>query len=169
MRERAGAGPLAHGSPEAPVDPAAAEQAPPRWVAPVFILLGVGLVPWTVVLAFTLPARHGTHHYDVAWTGFDVVLAATLVATAVGAARQATWLQGAAAVAATLLVSDAWFDLLSATSPDEVATAAGLAVFVELPIAAACVFVSRHAEETADRAHRIAAFSHRRRRRDSGL
>ena len=74
MSKTTGAGPHVVGSPEAPVDPAAAEQAPPRWVAPVFILLGVGLVPWTVVLAFTLPARHGTHHYDVAWTGFDVVL-----------------------------------------------------------------------------------------------
>ncbi len=164
MGERAGAGPLAVGSPEAPV---AAEQAPPRWVAPVFILLGVGLVPWTVVLALTLPAQHGTHHYDVAWAGFDVVLAAALLATAVGAAKRATWLQGVAAVAATLLVTDAWFDVLSATSPDELATAAGLAVFVELPIAAACVFVSRHAQETADRAREIAAFSRRRRRRDS--
>ena len=129
-----------------------------------FLLLGVGLVPWTVVLAVTLPERHGTHHYDVAWSGFDVALAAALLATAVGAARRATWLQGAAAVAATLLVADAWFDVLSATSPDEVAMAAALAAFVELPVAAACIFVSRHAEETADRARRVVT---RRRRRSS--
>lgn len=133
-------------------------------MAPVFLLLGVGLVPWTVVLAITLPERHGTHHYDVAWTGFDVALAVALLATAVGAARRATWLQGAAAVAATFLVVDAWFDVLSATSPDEVAMAAALAAFVELPIAAACIFVSHHAEETADRARRVGALTRRRRR-----
>lgn len=140
---------------------AGAERPPPRWVAPAFVVLGLGLVPWVIVLAITLPARHGTYHYDVAWTGFDVALAGALLATAVGAARRATWLQGSAAVAATLLVSDAWFDVLSATSPDEVAMAAALAAFVELPVAAMCIFVSRHAEETADRARRLAVAARR--------
>jgi hypothetical protein len=141
-----------------------------RWVAPAFLVLGVALVPWTILLALTLPARHGTHHYDVAWTGFDLGLAAALLATAVGAARQAPWLQGAAVAAATLLVCDAWFDVLSSISTRELLTALALALFVELPVAAACLFVAWHAEEAADRARRLASLARTspiRRRRQS--
>lgn len=136
----------------------------PRWVAPVFVVLALGLIPWTVALAMTLPAQHGTHHYGVAWTGFDIVLAASLAATGIGAFRRATWLQSAAAVAATLLLCDAWFDVLSSTSQHEVLTSVGLALFVELPVALACLFVARHAEEAADRAHRYAGQARRPRR-----
>jgi hypothetical protein len=135
--------------------------APPRWVAPVFVLLGVCLGPWTVILAITLPARHGTHHYDLAWSGFDVALALTLLGTGVGALRRAAWLQGVASAAAALLICDAWFDVLSSTSDKELFTAAALALTVELPVAAACLFVARHSEETAVRAHRYAAFARR--------
>lgn len=155
-----GAGPPTPGS-EPPSE--VVEHPPPRWAAPVFALLGVGLVPWTVVLALTLPRHHGTRHYDVAWTGFDVALAAALLATAVGAARRATWLQASASVAATLLVTDAWFDVLSATSRAELATSGALALFVELPLAVTCVFVARHSKETADRARRLAALARWRR------
>ena len=137
----------------------------PRWVAPAFLVLGVGLIPWTIVLALTLPNRHGTHHYDVAWTGFDLALAGALVATAVGAARHSSWLQGVATAAATLLVSDAWFDVLSSVTNGELALSIALAVFVELPVAAACLFVARHSEETSARARRYAAYARRRRRR----
>jgi hypothetical protein len=142
---------LVSGEPEpGPTPPA------PGWVAPVFVVLGLGLIPWTVLLAMTLPARHGTHHYGVAWTGFDVALAGALAATGIGAFRRAAWLQSAAAVAATLLVCDAWFDVLSSTSQHEVLTSVSLALLVELPLALACLFVARHAEEAADRAHRYA-------------
>src|SRR6478736_3755199 len=106
---------------------------PPWWVSPLFLILGIGLVPWTLLLAFTLPDHHGTNHYNLAWTGFDVVLAAFLIATAVGTARRAAWLQSVAAVAAALLVCDAWFDVLSSTTTNELVTSIALAVFVELP------------------------------------
>ena len=75
----------------------------PRWGKPVFLVLGVGLLRGTVLLALTLPSRHGTHFYNVAWTGFDVALAGLLIATAVGAARRALWLQGVAAAAAAMV------------------------------------------------------------------
>jgi hypothetical protein len=134
---------------------------PPRWIAPAFFLLGIGLVPWIVLLALTLPRRHGTHFYDIAWTGFDVALALLLVATGVGALRRATWLQGVAAAAATLLVCDAWFDVLSSTSTHELLAAIALAAFVEIPVAAACILVARYAEEASERARRYAAFARR--------
>ena len=155
-------GGLPGAAPSTCAGPAAPEQPPPAWVTPTFVALGVGLVPWTVVLALTLPAHHGTRRYDVAWTGFDAALAAALLSTAVGAAKRATWLQGSAAVAATLLVCDAWFDILSATSTGELFAASALAALVELPVAAACIFVSRYSEEAADRARRLATISSRR-------
>ena len=131
------------------------------WVARTFVVLGVCLLPWTVLLALTLPARHGTTHYGLAWTGFDVALAAVLAGTGIGAARQAAWLQGVAAAAATLLICDAWFDILSSTSRNELVTAVILALFVELPVAAACLFVAHHAEEAALRTRRYAALAQR--------
>jgi ABC-type molybdenum transport system ATPase subunit/photorepair protein PhrA len=70
-------------------------------------------------------------------------------------------LQGVAAAAATLLICDAWFDILSSTSRNELFTALTLAVFVELPVAAACLFVAHHAEEAALRTRRYAALAHR--------
>ena len=47
------------------------------------ILGGVvlALFPWTAYLTSTLPAEHVTHHWDVAWVGFDLFLAAALAAT----------------------------------------------------------------------------------------
>lgn len=137
------------------------DEPPPAWVAPAFVLMGICLVPWIVLLALTLPSRHGTHHYDLAWAGFDVALALTLIATGVGAIRRAVWLQGVASAAAALLVCDAWFDILSSTSQRELMTAVTLAVFVELPVAAACLFVARHSEETAAKAHRYASLASR--------
>jgi hypothetical protein len=72
-------------------EPAAAvTPPPPRWVAPVFVLFAVCLLPWTVLLAWKLPARHGTHHYDFAWTGFDIALGLALLGTGVGAIRRVT-------------------------------------------------------------------------------
>ena len=51
---------------------------PDRWVAPLLALCAVVLIPWTLVLAYRLPARHTSHHWDIAWVGFDLALAAAL-------------------------------------------------------------------------------------------
>src|ERR1041385_7242676 len=42
----------------------------PRWVTPLLTLVAIGLLPWTLWLTFSLPARHVSQHYDVAWAGF---------------------------------------------------------------------------------------------------
>ena len=55
-----------------PPDPTPA----PRWASHVFVALGAVLVPWTLWLAATLPERHVARNFDVAWSGFDVALAA---------------------------------------------------------------------------------------------
>ena len=133
-----------------------------RWLAPLFFLAGLGLLPWTAYLIVTLPSRHlQTGYYDVAWGGFDVGLAALLVATGVGLVRRRLWVQSTATAAATMLVCDAWFDVLSSRPGPERLTALVLAALAELPSAVICLLIARHVEEVAERAQRYALVARR--------
>jgi hypothetical protein len=118
-----------------------------RWVVPLLLLTAVVLVPWTLYLGYRLPASHRTDHWDVAWVGFDIVLAASFAATAYGVVRRAPWVQAAAVVTATLLVTDAWFDNWLANGMDEHVEAAFEAVFAELPLAFVCLWLARNCHE----------------------
>ena len=133
-----------------------------RWLVPLFFLAGVGLLPWTVYLIVTLPGRHlQTGYYDLAWGGFDVALAALLVATGVGLLCRKLWVQSTATAAATMLVCDAWFDVLSSNPGQERLVAIMLAFAVELPSAVVCLLIARHVEEIAERAQRYALVARR--------
>jgi hypothetical protein len=118
----------------------------PAWIAPLFGLATLVLVPTVVLLLVVLPSTHQSEHWDVAWGGFDVLLALILLAVAVSAWRGSAWLEAAAAAAATLLVVDAWFDVLTASTNAELALALVEAVLVELPLAALCLWLARGAE-----------------------
>jgi uncharacterized membrane protein len=120
------------------------ESVAPRWMPPLLAALGALLIPWALVLAYRLPARHTSHHWDLAWVGFDVALAAALAATGWGIARDEPWARTAAAVAATLLLCDAWFDNVLANGFHEHAEAALEAALVEVPLALLCVWLARH-------------------------
>jgi hypothetical protein len=116
-----------------------------RWAGPLFALCTLVLIPWIVYLAGSLPERQVSHHYDAAWVGFDVMEAIALAATAYCAFRRSRYLALAAAAAATLLVVDAWFDVV--TSPrHERWQAIVLAVVVELPLAGVCAWLSYQTE-----------------------
>ena len=121
-----------------------------RWVAPAFIFCSVVLIPWIVYLGFSLPTRQISRHYDAAWVGFDIFELIALGATGYLALRRSRYLAVAAASAATLLVTDAWFDVL--TSPrHKLLEAVVLAVVIELPLAGVCAWLSYHTEHLADR------------------
>jgi len=120
--------------------------APPRWAALLLTLGAAVLIPWTLVLAYRLPARHTSHHWDVAWVGFDIVLAAALGATGWSVARRSSWASSAAAVAATLLVCDAWFDTVLANGVGERIEAAVEAAALELPLAILCIWLARNSD-----------------------
>ena len=121
-----------------------------RWIGPLLVLGAVVLVPWTLVLAYSLPARHTSEHWDLAWVGFDIALAVSLAATGLGIARRAVWVQSAAAVAATLLLCDAWFDNVLANGSGEHLEAALEAIFVEIPLALFCVWLAHNCEQAVD-------------------
>lgn len=117
----------------------------PRWVTRLLGLVAVALVPWIFYLTFTLPSRHVTDHYDLAWVGFDVALTASFAATAWAAFRGSQWLVPLAAVTGTMLVCDAWFDVVTSQS-GEMWEAVAEAALAELPLAALCAFIVYDAE-----------------------
>jgi hypothetical protein len=128
----------------------------PRWVAPVFAVLGAATVPWTVYLSLTLPHQARTHHYRLGWVGFDVLLAVVLLATAYAAWRGRPLVGPLAASVATMLVVDAWFDTTMSGRHAE-AQAVLSAVLIELPLAVVCGWIAVHADRVVDhRMHQLA-------------
>ena len=113
---------------------------------------GVGLLPWTIWLSASLPARHVTNHWDLAWSGFDSGLAVMFLSTAVAAYRRSPWVGALAAALGTLLITDAWFDIVLESHNDERRAAIMLAVLVELPVAALCFSIAYRTERFLARA-----------------
>lgn len=118
----------------------------PRWVGWLFGAVIVFLIPWTVFLTFTLPTRHVTYRYDLQWVGFDVGLIVAFVATAWAAFRRSKWLVPFAAVTGTMLLCDAWFDIVTSQGGGEMWEAVGEALVGELPLAALCALIVYDAE-----------------------
>jgi len=118
----------------------------PRWVMWLFGLVVVFLIPWTVYLTFSLPERHVTYRYDLSWVGFDVGLICAFIATTWAAFRGSRWLVPFAAVTGTMLVCDAWFDIVTSQGGGEMWEAVGEALAGELPLAAICGFIVYDAE-----------------------
>jgi hypothetical protein len=118
----------------------------PRWMTVLLMLVAIGLVPWILYLTFTLPSRHVTFHYDLAWIGFDVGLAGSLAATAWAMLRGSRWLVPLAAVTGTMLCCDAWFDVVTSQPGTEFWEAIAEAAVAELPLAAVCWFIVYDAE-----------------------
>ena len=115
-----------------------------RWLVLLFVAIGIALIPWAAAVGIALPSEHVARHWDVAWTGFDLVLAASLLATALSAARRPEWLQRSAAVSGTLLLCDAWFDTLTASTETEL-WIAGLLAVGEVTLAALCFALAMQA------------------------
>lgn len=102
-------------------------------------IVGVGgsvvvLVPWTVYLAATLPSRHIVRHWTLTWVGFDILLLLSFVLTAVFGAMRRQLVAYFAVVTGTLLVCDAWFDVVTA-GPHDVRAALASALIAEVPLA----------------------------------
>lgn len=122
-----------------------------RLSGPLFVLFSVLLVPWTVFVALVLPSRQLSSNYDVAWAGFDVFLCAGLGATGYFALRRSRWLPLAAVATATMLVIDAWFDVMTSPSGRDLFVAIALAALVEIPLSALCIFLARQGQLVSDK------------------
>jgi hypothetical protein len=128
----------------------------PSWALVVLGAVALVLPPWTFYLGERLPSKHVARHWDIAWTGFDIGLALVLIATIVAALRRSDWLEGFAMAAAAMLVCDAWFDILTSATRNEVIVAAVEAAAAELPVAVVCVVVARDATRYRSRSRTAA-------------
>src|ERR671930_1376889 len=117
-----------------------------HWVAALFAAAGLVLLPWTIWLAASLEPHHETSQWDLAWSGFDAGLAVMFLLTAFAAWRRSLWVGVCAATTGTLLVADAWFDVVLESHYDERVMAVILAAFVELPVAAVCFWIAYRTE-----------------------
>ena len=117
-----------------------------RWIVPVYALLAVGLVPWIVWLAWTLPERSVSAHYRLGWVGFDVLLCGALARTAWLAWRRSPFVVNVASATAALLVVDAWFDVTTSPGGDDLLASAVAAIGVELPLAVFSLVLAARAQ-----------------------
>ena len=135
----------------------------PWWVAPSFVVLALGTVPWVVFLAVTLPPHATFAHYRGVWVGFDIGLIAMLALTGHLAWRGRPPVALAATATATMVAVDAWFDVGTTPPGSGLALSVALAALVELPFAVICLWIAMHAQQVIE--HRAARREQRRRRR----
>ena len=114
-------------------------------------LLAALMVPWTAYLFMALPRSQRAAHYDLAWGGFDLGLVTLLAATATAAVRRSRWLAVAATATATMLVVDAWFDVMTSPRPRDLLAAVAMALLVELPLAGVCVWLAVSGQSLLER------------------
>ena len=107
-----------------------------------FLAAALVLVPWSGWLVISLPCRYLSHHWGIAWAGFDGGLALALGLTGLALVRRAPWLDRAAVAAGTLLAADAWFDVVTSRAAAAVALATVEALSIELPVALLCIWVA---------------------------
>ena len=118
----------------------------PWWLPPLFLLFALALAPWIAWLLVSLPSNEVAVHWDVAWGGFDIGVAALLVATGVTLARRSPASEIFAAMTGSFLICDAWFDVVTSRGTTTLVIAVLEAVLVELPLAFTCIWIARNVE-----------------------
>ena len=119
-----------------------------RWLARLVAISSFVLFPWAAYLALTLPASVSARHWQLAWTGFDVALAAGLAATAWLAIHHDRRLAFPAVSTATLLLADAWFDVCTAPAGGPLLMAL-IDMGIEVAEAAGCLALTAAVLRTA--------------------
>lgn len=108
-------------------------------------MMAVVLLPWTIFLGLTLPRRHLSTHWDISWTGLDIGLIVALVSTGLFAYFRSIWVVITSATTGSLLLVDAWFDVMSERSGSDFHQALVLAFLFELPLASLSYYLASHA------------------------
>jgi hypothetical protein len=116
--------------------------APIRRAKLVALAVGGFLLPWCVVLGATLPATTRAQNWWLAWVGLDGAEALAALATAVLLTRGSPRASLTAAAGGALLLVDAWFDVCTSPTGPAQALAFAEAVFVELPLAGAAIWLA---------------------------
>ncbi len=120
-----------------------------RRMALAYAAAAVLLIPWTVYLAVTLPRRDIDTHYRGAWVGFDILLVVAILLTAYYAFRMDDRVQLPATATATLLIVDAWFDVMTAGRRANLYQAVLMALCIEIPAAIFSLYLARRVNRNA--------------------
>lgn len=119
-----------------------------HWLPGAYLGIAAALIPWDVHLAISLPERNLSEHYRLTWVGFDIILILVLARIGWFAYRRDPRIVLTAVAGATLLATDAWFDVTTA-APGLARTHAILAaLLLELPGTALCAQLARRGLHT---------------------
>jgi hypothetical protein len=114
----------------------------PRWVVGFFLGGAVVLIPW-IVLMFTVPQVVDVpRHWQLVWGGFDCFLVLGFAVTAFRLMTRSPRGAVTAAMTGTMLLIDAWFDVLTTHRGGQIVSVL-MAAFAEIPCALICFYVSR--------------------------
>lgn len=116
-----------------------------KWDAVLVFIVGacVVLAAWIGVLAVTLPAYYHTGSWRGAWVGFDAAELAMFAITGWAAWRRRQILIICLIVLATLLLCDAWFDVVLDARTGGFLASLLSALLVELPLAVLAILMAR--------------------------
>lgn len=114
----------------------------PTWSAVLYITMSIVLIPWTIYLGASLPTHHLSAHWDISWSGLDVGIILAMLATGIFAIRKSIWIAITSSIVGTLLIVDAWFDIMSERRELQFHEALFLAIVFELPIALVSYYVA---------------------------
>ena len=108
----------------------------PRWATWLYVLIAIGMIPWTIYLSFHLPTHHLSRNWDITWVGLDAAIIASLLATALLAKFSSIYMVLSATISGTLFLTDAWFDILGyRLGSHGFAESLVMATFGEIPLA----------------------------------
>jgi hypothetical protein len=106
-----------------------------KWRTALMLVCAVALVPWTVYLAVTLPSHYVARNWVATWVGFDILLLAMMVLTALAGWKRKQFVFPTAFATGVLLICDAWFDVMTSQRGADLSQALLSACVVELPLA----------------------------------
>jgi hypothetical protein len=125
-----------------------------RWLTLITAGACVVLVPWTIGLVLTLPRHYTASHWRLTWVGLDIAQAYFLARTAwLTYKRRRIRVVSSAVITGTLLCVDAWFDVVTATGPNDRVASLVTAVFGELPLAILLFVVANRIMRWLDEEH----------------
>ena len=114
---------------------------PPARVAAFLAIGAVAFVPLIILAALGAPSSHAAHHLGLMWTGLDVFELLGMALTGWCLWRRLPILAVAAALTGTLMLCDAWYDVVTTAGRAE-GTSVALAC-LEIPLAVLSFAVAR--------------------------
>jgi hypothetical protein len=123
-----------------------------RWLPWALGIAALALVPSLVIVLVVVPPVQIAHHLPLAWTGLDVCELLALAATGFALHRRLAITVIPATVTGTLLLCDAWINIIPTTGMAR--TEAIVLAFVEVPLAAVSFWVAARSARSARSARR---------------